>query len=122
MDFQKRECQVVGVSSVSLVRECDPKIHPAGMTFPLSEIGPLLVPEPLESGISSFAWELVRSALPSTSTIDEAPPDEVVTLAEARQAARLRKDWAAADDYRRQLTVLGWIVQDTPEGFKLVKN
>jgi cyanophycinase-like exopeptidase len=122
MDFQKRECQVVGVSSVSLVRECDPKIHPAGTTFPLSEIGPLLVPEPLESGISPAAWDLVHSAPPPASAIDEVPPPEVVALAEARQADRGRKDWAAADDHRHQITNLGWTVQDTPEGFKLVKN
>jgi cyanophycinase-like exopeptidase len=122
MDFQKRECQVVGVSSVSLVRECDPKIHPAGMTFPLSEIGPLLTPEPLEAGISRAAWELVHSAPPPVSAVDEVLPPEVVALAEARQAARLRKDWAAADDDRRKISALGWTVQDTPEGLKLVKN
>jgi cysteinyl-tRNA synthetase len=45
-----------------------------------------------------------------------------VALAEARQAARTRKDWAAADDDRRKITALGWTVQDTPEGFKLAKN
>jgi hypothetical protein len=122
MDFQKRECQVVGVSSVSLVRECDPRIHPSGTSFPLSDIGPLLTPESLETGISPAAWELVRNAPLPPSAIDEAPPPEAVALAEARQAARARKDWAAADDYRRQITDLGWTVQDTPEGPKLVKN
>jgi hypothetical protein len=122
MDFQKQECQVVGISSVSLVRECDPKIHPAGTVFPLSEIGPLLVPEPLEAGISAAAWKLVCSSPPPPSTVDESPPPEVIALVEARQTARTRKDWAAADDYRHQITNLGWTVQDTPEGYKLVKN
>jgi hypothetical protein len=122
MDFQKRECQVVGVSSISLVRECDPQIHPAGTTFPLSEIGQLLVPEPLEAGISPAAWKLVCSVPTLASAIDETPPPEVLALAEARQAARARKDWAAADENRRKIAALGWMVQDTPEGFKLVKN
>ncbi len=122
MDFQKRECQVVGISSVSLVRECDPQIHPAGTSFPLTEIGPLLVPEPLELGISSATWEMVQNAPPLASAIAEAPPPEVVALAEARQAARTGKDWAAADDYRRQIASLGWTVQDTPEGPTLVRN
>jgi cyanophycinase-like exopeptidase len=122
MDFQKRECQVVGVSSVSLVRECDPQIHPSGTTFPLSEIGPLLVPDPLESGISTEAWDLVCSAPPPASAIDDVPPPEVLALAESRQEARARKDWAMADNYRHKITDLGWTVQDTPDGPKLVKS
>ena len=122
MDFQKRECQVVGVSSVSLVRECDPKIHPSGASFPLTEIGPLLVPDPLEFGISPVAWDLVCNAPLPPSVVDDAPPPNVAALADARQAARARKDWAAADEHRRQIADLGWTVQDTPEGFKLVKN
>jgi cysteinyl-tRNA synthetase len=46
----------------------------------------------------------------------------VVTLAEARQAARSRKDWAASDELRRQITDMGWSVQDTPQGWKLVRG
>ena len=122
MDFQKRECQVVGVSSVSLVRECDPKIHPSGASFPLTEIGPLLVPDPLKAGISPTAWDLVCNAPLPPSVVDDAPPPNVAALADARQASRARKDWAAADEHRRQIADLGWTVQDTPEGFKLVKN
>ncbi len=46
-DFQTGESQVLGVSSVSLVRECDPEIYAAGTTFPLSELGEIRIPEPL---------------------------------------------------------------------------
>ncbi len=28
-------------------------------------------------------------------------------------------DWATADDIRNQILELGWIVEDTPIGFKL---
>jgi cysteinyl-tRNA synthetase len=52
----------------------------------------------------------------------DAAPDEVQTLLAARQEARLRKDWPAADLLRRQIAELGWQVVDTPEGQKLVKG
>jgi cysteinyl-tRNA synthetase len=43
--------------------------------------------------------------------------DGLVSLAlEQRQAARARKDFAAADAIRNQLTVLGVSVEDTPQG------
>ncbi len=120
-DFQKRECQVMGVSSISLVRACNPDIFPAGSTIPMDEIGTFRLPEPLSSGISAAAWEMAAHAPPPASVMEESPPPEVIALAEARQAARARKDWAAADGYRRQILSLGWTVQDTPEGPRLVK-
>jgi cysteinyl-tRNA synthetase len=43
--------------------------------------------------------------------------DGLVALAlEQRQAARARKDFAAADASRDQLTALGVVVEDTPQG------
>ena len=43
--------------------------------------------------------------------------DGLVALAlEQRQAARARKDFAAADAIRDQLTALGVSVEDTPQG------
>lgn len=122
IDFQARQCLVMGVSSVSLARACHPAIFPSGSTIPLDELGPFKLPDPLSNGISAETWEMVNHAPPPASVLDEAPPPEALTLAEARQAARARKDWAAADDYRRQILALGWTVQDTPEGPKLVKN
>jgi hypothetical protein len=122
MDFEKRECQVVGVSSVSLVRECDPKVYPSGSTFPFGEIGPLSMPDESAGSIPASVWEMLRNAPPPASVIDDVPPPEALHLADERQAARERKDWSAADDYRRRIADLGWTVQDTPEGPKLVKS
>ena len=122
MDFAKRECQVVGVSSVSLVRACDPQIHPSGTTFPLSEIGSFVEPTDPSVGISEAAWELVMNGPVAEPLSNETPPAEVLELAEARQAARGRKDWAASDDLRRQITALGWSVQDTAQGWNLARS
>jgi hypothetical protein len=122
LDFARNRCQVVGVSSVSLVRECDPKIYPAGSTFPLSEIGSFTEPDNPSIGISPAAWELVLNGPETVSDNKETPSQEVVALAEARHAARARQDWSAADDFRRQITALGWSIQDTPQGWNLIRS
>ena len=122
MDFNRRECQVVGVSSVSLVRSCNPQIHPSGSVFPLSEIGVLLEPQPLSTGIPQAFWELLQNTPQVAETHTETPPDEVIALAEARKAARSRKDWASSDDLRRQITDFGWTVLDTPQGWHLSRD
>ncbi len=122
MDFEKRICQVVGVSSVSLVRECDPKIYPSGTSFSFDDLGPINLADSLSTGISPLAWEMLQSAPAPLSVMEESPPPEVIRLAGERQSARARKDWALADDYRRLIADFGWAVQDTPEGPKLVRG
>jgi cyanophycinase-like exopeptidase len=121
MDFSNRKCQVEGVSSVSLVRECDPLIHPSGVTFPLTDIGPLLPPDELSTGISATAWEMVCEAAAPIRQVEESIPPQVTALAQARQEARARKDWSASDELRRKIGALGWVVQDTAEGWNLSK-
>jgi cysteinyl-tRNA synthetase len=54
--------------------------------------------------------------------IDESPPPEVIALAEERLNARSRKDWQAADEFRRKINSLGWNLQDKPDGYSLVKG
>ena len=119
MDFDTGMCEIMGVSSVSLVRGGEINIHPAGVKFSLSEIGNLRFPDPLESGISPQAWEMVKNAPPLD---DDAPPAEVLALAEQRIAARANKNWAESDRLREAISALGWIVQDGKEGYKLAKN
>jgi hypothetical protein len=120
LDFEKGECRVAGVSSVSLVRERRPQIFPAGSSFPLPDLASINIPNPLEAGIQPEAWDMVNSAPPLVDE-EELPPPNVLELAQKRQDARFRKDWASADDFRRQITALGWQVQDTPQGFNLSK-
>jgi cysteinyl-tRNA synthetase len=47
-------------------------------------------------------------------------PDDVVALAEARLAARGRRDFAEADRLRDEIADAGWEVRDAGPGFELV--
>ena len=43
-------------------------------------------------------------------------PAEIIALANQREAARQAKDWAKADELRKQIEAAGWTVDDTPTG------
>lgn len=119
MDLESGICEVSGVSSVSVVRECDPEIYPSGSRFELRELGDFEIPNPLESGIPSHVWELVANAPPLE---DDRPSHEVVALAEKRLAARADKNWQESDRLRDEIANLGWTVQDGKDGYTLVRN
>lgn len=115
LDFEKNECTVSGVSSVSLVRECDPEIYAAGKTFPINALGNFKIPA-LEDGISAQALELIHAA----ARVEEDSPDaETLSLLDARKQARASKDWAASDRLRNEIAARGWSVVDTAEGQSL---
>jgi len=50
---------------------------------------------------------------------EDSVPAEVLEMAEKRCAARAAKDWATADAMRDQLKELGWVVEDSTEGFRV---
>ena len=118
IDFEMGLCEVNGVSSVSLLRECDPEMYASGSKFSLSELGDLILPEPLEKDISPQAWDLVLNAPP----LEDGPPEHIISLAEQRSAARASKNWPESDRLRDMLNAEGWTVQDGRDGYKLVKN
>jgi hypothetical protein len=119
MDIEKGKCEVSGVSSVSIVRACDPEIYPSGSTFGLGEIGDFKVPDPIEGGIPPHVWDMVINAPPLE---DDKPSDAVIELAERRLAARTAKNWAESDRLRDEIAALGWTVQDGKDGSTLLKN
>ena len=80
----------------------------------MSELGPFQEPEP-GAGIPLEVWERVLAAQSGAEVAPE-PPSEVLALVEEREAARARRDWAAADTLRKQIAALGWQVKDTPTG------
>jgi hypothetical protein len=119
MDFETGLCEVNGVSSVSLVRECNPEMFPSGSKFPLSELGEFHMPDPIEKDIPAYVWEMCLNAPPLE---DDQPSEQVIILVEKRAAARANKNWAESDKLRDEISALGWTVQDSKEGYKLVKN
>ena len=52
----------------------------------------------------------------------EEVPGEVELLAEARRAARERRDFAESDRLRDEIAALGWEVRDTAGGYELVRR
>ena len=119
IDFEAGTCEVSGVSSVSLVRECDPEIYSSGSKFALSELGEISIPDPIEKDIPADVWAMVMNTPPLE---DDGPSDEIIALAERRLSERANKNWAESDKLRDQITELGWTVQDSKDGYKLVKN
>jgi cysteinyl-tRNA synthetase len=86
-------------------------------------------------------WEVVKSNLPSDDKYDlvmsfdevlglqlnkeeEAIeiPEEVINLVEKRQEARKEGNYNEADSLRKQIENLGFLLSDTPEGFKVTKK
>jgi len=49
-------------------------------------------------------------------------PEQVKQLVTQREAARQDKNWAKADELRDQIAKRGWLVEDTPQGPKLVEK
>ena len=119
LDFEAGLCEVSGVSSVSLVRKDNPEIYPSGTKFPLSELGAVVIPNPVQKDIPGHVWDMVLNAPPLE---DDSPPPEVTALAEKRFTARANKNWAESDKLRDEISALGWIVQDAKDGYKLVRN
>ena len=118
LDFETGLCEVSGVSSVSLVRECDPEMYPSGSKFAISELGEIHIPDPIEKDIPAQVWDKLLNAPPLE---ENQPPEEAVALARKREQARVDKNWAESDRLRNQIAALGWAVQDSKEGCKLVR-
>jgi hypothetical protein len=118
IDFESNKCIVSGISSVTLLRECNPVIHPAGKVFPIEELGKVHHPLVSESGIPGAVWEMVNIPV-EIKNLKEVPED-VTRLVEERKQARQRKDWAEADLLRERIEILGWTIRDTAEGQKIV--
>lgn len=119
LDFNEPCCEVSGVSSVSVLKQNEMKIYPAGAKFPLDDLGKFQPPASLENGIRPEVWDMIRQA---NQPEDDTPPAEVLALLEERKSARDRKDFAASDKIRDQISALGWVVQDGKEGQRVVKK
>jgi cysteinyl-tRNA synthetase len=66
------------------------------------------------SGVVGIEW-------PEAGDTDDVPAD-VRSLFEEREAARVSKNWARADELRDEITSLGFTIEDRPEGSRLVRT
>jgi hypothetical protein len=114
LDLTRREVRVMGKSGVTLLTAAGEEQFQTGQTFDIHRLGPFRLPHP-ETVVPAEVWATVQAAHAQTPPA-AAPPAEVRALVEARQIARARQDWPAADHFRHQLAEAGWQIKDTPQG------
>jgi hypothetical protein len=120
VDFPSGTCLVMGLGGVTLCLDDDEHRYVDGQTFPITELGPFVMPE-LHSGIPAEVWEQIEEAQhEGEAKAHTGPPADVLALAGLREAARARRDWNESDTLRDRITALGWEVRDTPNGSDLV--
>jgi hypothetical protein len=115
VDFASGLCEVSGVSSVSLVRECDPEMYPSGSKFPLSELGEFRIPDPIEKDIPPHVWDMCVKLHHSKITSLR----RGIALVEQRVLARAQ-NWAESDNLRTDHGLADQ--QDSKDGYKLRKE
>ncbi len=65
------------------------------------------------------AIEKIDSVLGVTAKTSVEIPPEIIEKAENRKAAKLNKDWDLADASRAEIMEAGFIIEDTPDGYRL---
>ena len=89
-----------------------------GESFELADCCPLRMPV-AGQGVPPEVWE---RAMEAARRKEDFPPQEVLDLVEQRQEARLRKEWAKADELRKRIEEMGWKVEDGKEGVRAVRK
>jgi cysteinyl-tRNA synthetase len=74
---------------------------------------------PSAAAAALAAWQKVNNVLGLISADKAEAPPEIIALAEERQAARKARDFKQADTLRASLKAQGWLVEDSPQGYKL---
>jgi len=69
-----------------------------------------------------FEYDKVLGVLKWEDEVTEEIPAEVIELAEARTKARVGKNFAEADRLRGEISKLGYVVEDTKNGFNLKRG
>jgi len=119
LDPADEVCRVMGRGEVTLLRRGREDVFGSGQTFAITELGRFRSIDP-RSGVPDSIWERVAEARRKPRHVStQEPPQEVLSLVEARERARSHADWTASDALREQIRVSGWTVEDTPGGPQL---
>lgn len=111
-------CRVMGQGSVVVQQGDTQRAFATGMEFSISELGDFQ-PVPNDDVPATLLNDIQRARTDLAATTPQ-PTEEALALAESRQSARQAKEWQRADALRNQLLILGWQVQDTPNGVVLI--
>jgi len=74
-----------------------------------------------DAAASLAAWDKIDSVLGIGTKSETEIPAEIIALAEERIAAKKSKDFKRSDAIRDELKSKGWVIEDSPKGFKLKK-
>lgn len=107
-------CHALGRGEVTIISGGIERSYATGSAFSVTALGAWR-----EAGLPAMP-EVLREPAENAITAGRTPPDEVIALAERREAARRRKEWALADVLRAEIEALGWGVRDTPSGPELL--
>jgi cysteinyl-tRNA synthetase len=77
---------------------------------------------PTAAETALIEWEKIDSVLGIGAKSETEIPADISALAEARAAAKKAKDFKRSDEIRDELKSKGWVVEDSPKGFKLKNN
>ena len=74
----------------------------------------------------TLAWDMIRARHRLGATLIFASAATISigahALAEKRLQARANKQWGESDQLRSEIASLGWAVQDSKDGYKLIKS
>lgn len=66
--------------------------------------------------------QVLGLGLEKISAEQQALPDDIQAMVDARAKARQEKDWEKSDQLRDRIQDLGYVVQDSPRGMKVFKS
>jgi hypothetical protein len=120
LDLQAGKLRVLGRGCITLVGQGEERRCSGSAALDLTELGDFHRPDPA-AGLPAEVWAHAQET-PEAPAAPPAPPPEVLDLVQEREAARARRDWAAADALRKQIADMGWQVRDTTAGPELARE
>jgi hypothetical protein len=114
LDFENDCGCVSGKGSVTVINNQHEHRFSTGKNFSLNLLGNYHIPEVSEIIAPDLQMRILTRGDRKTGIV--MPDEAVMDLVEQREAARNRRDWAAADRLREEIEMAGWQLRDTPEG------